>query len=214
MMYFAATCTYKGRDSNNKKRCSGNNWKEGLCKSHYTKMLNNRNKRSDQDKARYLLLSEENRIHQTEQNEVIRLRQRIKELEETYQPISSWVRDSVRQQQQFLCRGPGGNPYNATTTLEKMRADGFDFHARIKATGWLILQGAFDPTKADCVSTMDRVAVLGEGLFDEITNEDIDASNHSSQRKQIPAPSNKVTDGILEKNVNSRGREIVDDAVR
>lgn len=209
-------CSYNGRDLKNKKRCSSYKWKDGFCESHYTMMLNNRNKRSAQDKARYLLLSEANRIHQTEHNELIQLRQRIQDLEQTHPKVNSsvWIRDSVRHQQEFLCRGPGGNPYNATTTLEKMRADGFDFHARLKATGWIIIQGAFDPTKVDCIGIMDRVAVLGEGLFDEITNEDIDASNRSSQRKQIPAPTNSATDGILEKNVNSRAREIVDDAVR
>ena len=206
-------CSYRGRAERNKQlRCSGIVWKDGICKSHFEKRAEQRAIKSAQDKDRYLRLSEDKRIQQQEHNELVRLREI---LEKPQSPrISSWIYDSVRLQQQSLCRGPGGNPYNATTTIEKMQAPGFDLHARLKGTGWIIIQGAFDPTKVDYIGIMDRVAIRGEGIFDEITNDDIDVTNHSSQRKQIPAPANNTTDGLLEKNVNSFARNIVDDAVR
>ena len=208
-----AYCSNKGRDERNKQlRCPYRVWKDDLCESHYKKKAEQRAIKSAQDKERYLRLSEDKRIQQQEHNELVRLREI---LEKPQSPrISSWIYDSVRLQQQSLCRGPGGNPYNATTTIEKMQAPGFDLHARLKGTGWIIIQGAFDPTKVDYIGIMDRVAIRGEGIFDEITNDDADVTNHSSQRKQIPAPTNNTTDGLLEKNVNSFARNIVDDAVR
>jgi hypothetical protein len=143
-----AYCSNRGRDERNKQlSCSKQVWKDGLCESHYEKRAEQRAIKSAQDKERYLRLSEEKRIHQQEHDELVRLREILGKPQSPM--ISSWIYDSVRLQQQSLCRGPGGNPYNATTTIEKMQASEFDLHARLKGTGWIIIQGAFDPTKVD-----------------------------------------------------------------
>ena len=84
----------------------------------------------------------------------------------------------------------------------------------IKSTGWIIIQSAFNPRAVNQTGIMDRVAVLAEGTFYEITNDKIDMDGVGSQRNQIPSPADTVNDGTWERNVNLRNKEIIEEAVR
>jgi hypothetical protein len=67
-----------------------------------------------------------------------------------------------------------------TTTLEKMMAPEFDLHARLKSTGWIVIQSAFNSQAVNHTGIMDRVAKQAEGTFDEITNDRVDMNGVGS----------------------------------
>ena len=211
-------CSFKGRAGKNQGQCVHPVHIDGVCLRHYNAISAQKEKRAAYDRdhnlksLRLQLQQQEERIIQLQQQQ-----QQLRTLS-----VSSWLRDSVRKQQDSLSRGlagnpcsaVGGTPYNAVTTLAKMQTEGFDLHQRLHATGgFLILQGAFDPDIVDCAAVMDRVAFLADGAFEDIVNDEFFTAH--SQRAQLPpAPLPAKQTSAVQKDTNLRTRNIVDDAER
>jgi hypothetical protein len=215
-MMRVAKCVFKGRAGKTVRNCENQVYADGICEAHYHAVKDQKASKAAFDRENNLKGLRSDLQKQHEQLLILRQQQQQK------QDLSTWLLESVRNQQQSLCRGlavgdqcsaAGGTPYNAVTTSAKMQTPGFDLHQRIAESGFLVVQSAFNPEIVNCAAVVDRVALHGKGAFEEIVNDEIESTY--SQRSHLPAATLPAKEtSSVQRDTNERTRKLVDDAER